>query len=148
MRSIMLGIILSVLAGSVSGNDAKIAMDALNKVYWDASGQYFRMNEKADSKRLDFWMTAHVWECVMDSYQRHSDVQYRTQIDQVYDGFVKAYPDWSSNPFNDDIMWWTIACARAYRITGNERYLKRARLEKRSGSRYGAIRAKWRCLLQ
>jgi len=47
----------------------------------------------------------------------------------VYEGFVALHPDWTTNPYNDDIMWWTIACARAYRITGEARYLARARSE-------------------
>ncbi len=130
MRVGLVGIVLWIgLTGCVFANHAKEAMSALNQVYWDTSGQYFRVNEKTDSGRLDFWMTAHVWECVMDAYEWGSDTTYRKQIGQVYDGFVKAHPDWITNPFNDDIMWWTIACARAYRLTQDERYLKKAQSE-------------------
>ncbi len=130
MRSVQMGIILlAAIAGSVSADRSKEAMDALNKVYWDASGGYFRVDERPDSNQLDFWMTAHVWECVMDAFERHNAPEYRTQIDQVYDGFVKAHPDWTTNPYNDDIMWWTIACARAYRINQSKRYLEKARSE-------------------
>lgn len=104
-------------------------MAALNRAYWDATQHCFRKTPAAGSKRLDFWMTAHVWECVMDAYKRDGDAQYKEQIGQVYDGFIEAHPDWRTNPYNDDVMWWTIACARAYGITRDDRYLTKARSE-------------------
>ncbi|MCF7976342.1 MAG: glycoside hydrolase family 76 protein [Phycisphaerae bacterium] len=122
-------LVVSSWASGVPVENAKEAMTALNRVYWDAGAQHFRKTPGADSKPLDFWMTAHVWECVMDAYERHGDTGYKTQIGQVYDGFVILHPDWTTNPYNDDIMWWTIACARAYRITREDRYLTRARSE-------------------
>ena len=27
-------------------------------------------------------------------------------------GFIKQYPDWTTNKYNDDIIWWAIACTR------------------------------------
>ncbi|MBN2130017.1 MAG: glycoside hydrolase family 76 protein [Sedimentisphaerales bacterium] len=121
--------VLSCSVGSVPSADAKDAMTALNRAYWDATQHCFRKTPAADSKPLDFWMTAHVWECVMDAYERHGDAQYKEQIGQVYDGFIEAHPDWQTNPYNDDVMWWTIACVRAYGITREERYLTKARSE-------------------
>lgn len=125
----LLFVIITSAGFTATDPNSRIAMDALNKSYWDASGQYFRLTDQTDSKPLDFWITAHLWQCVMDAYERHGDKKYRIQMNQVYDGFIKAYPDWTENPFNDDIMWWTIACTRAYRITSDKRYLNKARLE-------------------
>ncbi len=122
-------LVLSSCAGASPAQDARDAMLALNRAYWDATQHCFRKTPAANSPRLDFWMTAHVWECVMDACERHGDAQYREQIGQVYDGFIEAHPDWRTNPYNDDVMWWTIACVRAYGITGQERYLIRARSE-------------------
>ncbi len=128
-----LGLTWIMLLGScavgISSEEAHDAMAALNRAYWDGTHQCFRKTAAADSKPLDFWMTAHVWECVMDACQRHGDVAYKEQIGQVYDGFLKLHPDWRTNPYNDDVMWWTIACARAYGITGEQRYLDKARSE-------------------
>lgn len=127
------GLIWILLVGSCLGavpiERAKEAMDALNRAYWDPTDRCFRKTPGADSKPLDFWMTAHVWECVMDAYERHRDRDYKEQIGDVYDGFVAAHPDWSTNPYNDDIMWWTIACVRAYHVTGRQRYLYKATSE-------------------
>ncbi len=126
---LMLVLVLGSAASGVTTEEAKEAMVALNRAYWDGTRHYFRKTPEADSPRLDFWMTAHVWECVMDAYERHGAPEYKEQIGQVYDGFIEAHPDWRTNPYNDDVMWWTIACVRAYRITGEERYLTKAKSE-------------------
>ncbi len=122
-------LLLSSWVAPVSSQNASDAMAALNRAYWDGTHHCFRKTAAADSKPLDFWMTAHVWEGVMDAYERHGDTSYRDQIGQVYDGFLAAYPDWRTNPYNDDVMWWTIACLRAYGITDEQRYLTKARSE-------------------
>ena len=122
-------LVLSSWAAAVPDQPAKDAMDTLNRVYWDGTQQYFRRTPGPDGKRLDFWMTAHVWECVMDATERHGDAAYKQQIGQVYDGFLEAHPDWRGNPYNDDVMWWTIACVRAHRLTGEQRYLDKAKAE-------------------
>lgn len=122
-------LLLSSWVAGIPSEDAKDAMVALNRTYWDQTHHYFRKTPGADGKRLDFWMTAHVWECVMDACERHGNTPYKAQIGQVYDGFLEAHPDWRKNPYNDDVMWWTIACVRAYGITAEQRYLTKARSE-------------------
>ena len=63
----------------------------------------------------------------MDQYDRTHNESLKQQINDVYDGFIMRYPDWTTNKYNDDIMWWTIGCTRAFQITKNERYLQKAR---------------------
>ncbi|MBN1362532.1 MAG: hypothetical protein JW993_18185 [Sedimentisphaerales bacterium] len=126
---LMLVLAVSGAATGVSTEEAKDAMVALNRAYWDGTRHYFRKTPEADGARLDFWMTAHVWECVMDACERHGAPEFKEQIGQVYDGFLEAHPDWRTNPYNDDVMWWTIAGARASRITGEDRYLTKAKSE-------------------
>ena len=53
-------LLLSCGSGLVPAGDARDAMTALNRVYWDASQQHFRKTPDSDSKPLDFWLTAHV----------------------------------------------------------------------------------------
>jgi len=113
-------------ARAVTPADADLAFDSLNKVYWDASAKYFRRDEQG-TKKADFWFAAQLWDTVMDQYDRTHSAEVKKQIDDIYDGFVAKYPDWTRNKYNDDIMWWTIACTRAYAITQNERYLKKAK---------------------
>jgi predicted alpha-1,6-mannanase (GH76 family) len=111
---------------AVTSADADLAFNSLNKVYWDSSAKLFRKDEEG-TKKADFWFAAQLWDTVMDQYDRTHSADAKQQIDDVYDGFVEKYPDWTQNKYNDDIMWWAIACTRAYGITQNERYLKKAK---------------------
>lgn len=106
---------------------ADSALEAINKVYWNAAGKHFYKSEQR-AGRLDFWMSAHAWECILEAYQRTGNAAYKQQVTDIYDGFVKFFgSDWTQNDYNDDILWWVIACTRAYEVTGEKRYLDQAR---------------------
>ncbi len=113
-------------ARAVTSAEADAAFSSLNQVYWDSAAKFFRKEEQG-SKKADFWFSAQLWDVVMDQYDRTGSAGVKRQIDDLYDGFIKEYPDWTTNKYNDDIMWWAIACTRAYRITNDERYLKKAK---------------------
>ena len=75
-----------------------------------------------------FWPRAEILEIVVDAYEKTGEVEYMELFDQMYAGFLKDYKEeWSFNDYNDDIMWMTIACARAYQAGGKEEYLQQAR---------------------
>ena len=75
----------------------------------------------------DFWQQAEIFEVVIDAYEQTQDEKYLTVIEDMYQGFISNHgEDWSYNEFNDDIMWMTIACARVYAITGDEKYLQQS----------------------
>jgi predicted alpha-1,6-mannanase (GH76 family) len=118
---------LSVPAETPSGR-ARRAWDALNHAYWNAGRRYFRTDPEHDEP-IHFWLTAQLWECVMDAWQLFRDSSLRKQIDDVYDAFVLRNQHWEENTFNDDIMWWVGACCRAYRLTGGQRFLAKAQKE-------------------
>jgi predicted alpha-1,6-mannanase (GH76 family) len=113
-------------AQAVTPAEADAAFDSLNKVYWDPAARFFRKEEQG-SKKADFWLSAQLWDTVMDQYDRKGSADVKRQINDLYDGFVAKHPDWTTNKYNDDIMWWAIACARAYTITRDARYLKKAK---------------------
>ena len=124
---VLIGIACLIPARAVTTEQADQAVQAFNKTYWNASGKYFY---KKDDKTgvLDFWLTAHAWETIMDAYVRTGSAEYKQQIRDIYDGFIaRQTTDWTRNDYNDDIMWWTIACARAYEITGEARYLSQSK---------------------
>lgn len=109
-------------------SDVKIAMQAFNDEYWDKDAKYFWADSSKGTSYQGFWVEAELWEMVMDVYQSTKDPKYLAQIDEIYDGTVKKYGEnWTNNPFNDDIMWWAMGCARAYELTGNEKYLDQAK---------------------
>lgn len=111
---------------AVPPSEADAAFEALNKVYWDPTTQFFRKEEQG-TKKADFWFSAQLWDTVMDQYDRTGREDVKRQINEIYDGFIREYPDWTTNKYNDDIMWWAIACTRAYKITRDARYLKKAK---------------------
>lgn len=113
-------------AQAVTREEADLAFSSLNKVYWDPATKFFRKEEQGPRK-ADFWLSAQLWDTVMDQYDRTHSADVKRQIGEVYDGFIKEYPDWTTNKYNDDIMWWAIACARAYSITKDKRYLEKAK---------------------
>jgi len=112
---------------AVTPAEADAAFKSLIKVYWDPAARFFRKDE-AGSRKADFWFAAQLWDTVMDQYDRTGSAEVKGQINEIYDGFIKRYPDWTNNKYNDDIMWWAIACTRAYGITNDERFLKKAKV--------------------
>jgi predicted alpha-1,6-mannanase (GH76 family) len=123
----LLGFIsLAISARAVSPAEADMAFNALNQVYWDAGSKFFH-KEETGATNAEFWLEAQLWDTVMDQYERTHSEAVKKQINDVYDGFVAQYPDWTKNKYNDDIMWWAISCTRAYQITKNDRYLKKAK---------------------
>lgn len=120
-----------------TSTNADDAMTALNNVFWNSTTKYFYCNSDhqihtehaygpANGLYTDFWWEAQLWDTVMDAYQRTGSASYLQQIDDVYDGFLAYYPTFASD-FNDDRIWWALACTRAYEITGQTRYKDKAK---------------------
>ncbi len=117
---------VAIPAKAVTQAEADIAFNSLNQVYWDAGKKSYR-KEETGSKLADFLLEAQLWDTVMDQYDRTHREVVKRQINDLYDGFIAQHPDWTQNKYNDDIMWWAIACTRAHQITKDERYLKQAK---------------------
>lgn len=118
-------------ANAFRASDGDTAIRAFNQYFWDAEAKHFWASSNRGDAYQGFWVEAELWEMVMDAYLHTSDKelkkQLRQQIDDVFEGAVSKYgEDWTDNPFNDDIMWWAMASARAYEITKNIRYLEKA----------------------
>jgi predicted alpha-1,6-mannanase (GH76 family) len=87
--------------------------------YTDANGGHIR-NE-------GFWGVAEMMEIVLDAYETSGKAKYINMFDEMYEGFLADEgTNWLWNDFNDDIMWITIACSRAYLFTGDQKYLYKA----------------------
>jgi predicted alpha-1,6-mannanase (GH76 family) len=112
--------------------NATAAMNSFLNSFYDSSQQYFYTNSDhqihahasgpQNGLYTDYWWEAQLWQTVMDAYERTGSQTYYDLIGDIYDGFRNAYPDWSANPFNDDIGWWALGALRAYDITGDTRY--------------------------
>lgn len=92
-------------------------MENHKKVYYD----------KGNYVGADFWDFAEIFEIIEDLYEVSGDQDLFPMFEEMYRHAIQAYGEtWEHNPFNDDIMWLCIACARAYLYTGVEKYLKTA----------------------
>jgi predicted alpha-1,6-mannanase (GH76 family) len=140
---VLLGLLLllaaKAAAPALTAPDPDAMMRSFLDAYWDAKKGYFLAWERtAPFKRpaaagpeggtySDFWWEAQLWDLVLDAANRDpNNAGYRKLVDDVYDGFVREYPDFL-NDFNDDLGWWAQASMRAYMLTNNARYLERAK---------------------
>lgn len=78
-------------------------------------------------EKADFWDWAEIFEILDDALENTKDPAYVALIEETYTAFVADNGStWEENPFNDDIMWAVIAMTRAYRLTGEKKYLDTA----------------------
>jgi predicted alpha-1,6-mannanase (GH76 family) len=124
-------------AAALTTTQATDAYDAFVDTYWDPDAKYFftYSDHQVHSEHAvgpqgglytDYWWEAQNWEAVMDRYQRSHDSASRQMIDDVFDGWVAAYPDFRTNDWNDDMGWWARGSIRAYELTGEQRFLTEA----------------------
>jgi len=107
--------------------DAKAAWRAFLGVYWIPERSQFRKHKGNDQELLDFWLSAHAWDAILDASRLFPDRMTKAMVPAFYDAFMTRHPDWRTNEFNDDILWWTISCTRVYYATKDARYLSQAR---------------------
>lgn len=97
---------------------ARTAVESHKAVYY-RGGDYLK---------ADFWDYAEIFEIIEDLYEVTGDKSLFAQMDEMYAYVLRRYgEDWHQNPFNDDIMWLTIALTRAYLYTGKSAYLATAK---------------------
>ncbi|HXI71773.1 MAG TPA: glycoside hydrolase family 76 protein [Verrucomicrobiae bacterium] len=112
-------------ASAFYSNDVATIVNAYTNKFYVVSGTngYFRENQ-ANANYTYFWWLANEIECVIDAHDWTSNATYQVMITNLLNGF-KSYngTNWSSNSFNDDIMWACMAYARGYLKTGNPAFL-------------------------
>jgi hypothetical protein len=87
---------------------------------------YYRLTTAGDV--VSFFKQIELIEMTEDAYLRSRSPSYKALIGELFKGLIERHGyDWLKNPSNDDLMWATIACVRAYRITGDSAYLSQAR---------------------
>ena len=101
------------------GREADMRVEQAEKAMQNFLDRFYVVDEDNDRGEIVgefFWTRAEMFEIVVDAYEKTGEEKYKDLMAQMYRGFVKSYgEDWSDNDFNDDIMWMTIGCARAYR---------------------------------
>ncbi|HTB83532.1 MAG TPA: glycoside hydrolase family 76 protein, partial [Candidatus Sulfotelmatobacter sp.] len=120
-------------AAGWSALDARIAWSAFQKTFQYTNGAVdrydFSTNAMSDgpAHQQNFWEEAELIEMAEDAYAENHTTNNRAEVQGLCHGFVALHgDDWSSNVFDDDLNWATIAFIRAYSITGNKRWLNDA----------------------
>ena len=106
--------------------DAQAAFsDYNNAFYFNPSGNNYdyRVSQGSTSPTA-FWVAAEQIEIALDAYAQNPSTANQTIINQLCNGFVARYTsDWSSDTYDDDLMWATIAFTRAAKATQNSAWL-------------------------
>jgi predicted alpha-1,6-mannanase (GH76 family) len=79
---------------------------------------------------VTFFKQAELIEMTEDAYLRSGNPDYKTMIGVLYRGLVARHGSGSRwlSMSDDDLMWATIMCMRAYKITGDKKYLLQAKV--------------------
>ena len=104
-----------------------------------------------------WWGDAEMLETMLDAYETTGNKEYLDVFTKVFNYFYEnvgddwlklVYTDrykWVGHDFNDDVMWMVIASARAYHLTGLDKYRRLAKknfdaVYKRAYNRWGMLR--------
>ncbi len=82
---------------------------------------------RSTGDKWKFWQNAEIFEVLVDYAGVLDDEVYDEYVKSAYTSFKREqgdYKGWTSNAFNDDLMWITIGTAKAYLYTGDEEYKK------------------------
>ena len=106
-------------AAAVTRADADTAVKAYLKAFVRPNGTSAFIKGDQNGGDPGFWQEIEEIEGIEDANDR-SGGAYKTEVGALLNGFVKAHgTEWSSNIYNDDICWATIAYTRGYQATGN-----------------------------
>jgi len=116
---------------SFTSANATSAYNDFNKYLYNTNAKlYYRASDKSGIAAI--WTQAIYFDMAMNAYKRTGDAQYKQLIENLYQGNYAQYAgyDWRNDVkwfIWDDMMWWIIALARAYEVTGDQKYLDHAK---------------------
>lgn len=106
--------------------EALVAMQVYNNTFYNQYGTYgpsfkaYYWKDQNHTTRMDFWTQAEAIETLIDAYNINPNVDLKNKISYLYNGMRDGYGlTWESNIYNDDIIWGSLMCVRAYAITND-----------------------------
>jgi predicted alpha-1,6-mannanase (GH76 family) len=107
-------------------SEALLAIQVYNNNFYNQYGSYgssFKANYWKDQNKtgkMDFWTQNEAIETLIDAYNINPSADLKNKISYLYNGVRDGYGLlWSTNKFNDDIVWGSLMCVRAYKITND-----------------------------
>ena len=110
--------------------DAQAAFSDYNDAFYFNPGggnNYDYRLSQGSTTTSGFWNGAEQIELAIDAYNENPTAANQTIINQLCNGFTAEFTtNWSSDSYDDDLMWATIAFTRAAKATGNSAWLAEA----------------------
>lgn len=88
---------------------------------------FFRTSSNVKIRNANFWDTAEIIEIFEDAYNILGDFKYQVQVRNLLDSLMWKSNDFTNTPFNDDVLWITIALARASLLFNSKKYAEAAK---------------------
>ncbi len=92
--------------------------------FWNGGQQYLRRDYPDTGALTGYWTYANGWDALLDGVERTGGQQYRGLIESFYVGQEER--GWFAG-YYDDECWMTLVLTRAYDLTGDAKYLNKAK---------------------
>lgn len=89
-------------------------------IYLTTNGTFRQDNN--GNENFNYWWNAHMLDALVDGYARTGDASYLPRMNALLEGIKVKNGGSYKNVYIDDMEWLGIACLRAYKLTGDERY--------------------------
>jgi predicted alpha-1,6-mannanase (GH76 family) len=124
----LLSLSLNGTVRAFTAADADTLFEAHTRAFYQEQEGRAWFKESTDGGKVSYWMRAEQMEMVLDAYERARRRQPLVMFTNLFRGFLADHgTNWAHNPYNDDLMWMVIACARAHLLTGNPEFRDVAR---------------------
>lgn len=107
-------------------SEALLAIQCYNNAFYHEYGTYgsslkaYYYSNVNHNGRTDFWKSAEAIETLIDAYIVNNDADLKNKIVYLYNGMRDAYGLlWTSNIYNDDVIWGALMCIRAFQLTND-----------------------------
>lgn len=107
-------------------SDALLAMQVYNNHFYNQYGTYgttykaYYWKDDNHTGRMDFWTQQEAIETLIDAYNINPSTDLKNKISYLYNGVRDGYGLlWSDNKYNDDVVWGSLMCVRAFKITND-----------------------------
>jgi hypothetical protein len=112
--------------GQWTATDAQTAFSDFNNAFYfnPSDDNYDYRLLQGSTSYNGFWVQANLIEMAVDAYNQNPTSANQNIINQLCNGFTAQYTgNWSSDSYDDDLMWATIAFTLAAKATGNPAWL-------------------------
>jgi predicted alpha-1,6-mannanase (GH76 family) len=107
-------------------SEALVAMQVYNNHFYNQYGTYgpsykaYYWKDDGHTGRMDFWTQQEAIEMLIDAQTINPSTDFLNKIQYLYNGVRDGYGTlWTSNIYNDDVVWGALMCVRAYHLTND-----------------------------